>query len=377
MTKKVAMADIVEHQRGIPTYEMAEYTSGAKFRNGDTLFARITPCLENGKIAQVDILDDSEVGFGSTEFIVWREKKGLSHNNFLFYLANYPPIKDTAIKSMIGTSGRQRVQIDVLKEYDFLAPPLPTQEVIAATLSCLDAKIEVNNKINENLERQAQAIFKSWFVDFEPFQDGEFVESELGLIPKGWRVATLDEIARYVNGLAMQRYRPEENERSLPVMKIRELRQQSTDRNSERCSGSIASYYVVNDGDVVFSWSGSLLVDIWTGGKAGLNQHLFKVTSETFPKWFFYLWTKFHLEQFQSIAAARATTMGHIKRSHLNEAKVLIPSSQQMKDMTSVMSKLIDMKISLRIENSTLASLRDALLPKLMSGEIEVPIEDQ
>ena len=256
-----------------------------------------------------------------------------------------------------------------------LVPPLSSQKAIADTLSCLDAKMELNNKINENLEAQAQAIFKSWFVDFEPFQDGEFIESELGLIPEGWEVSALDDVADYINGLAMQRYRPKPNEGSLPVVKIRELRQQCTDSNSDRCSENIDATYIIDDGDIVFSWSGSLLVDIWTGGRAGLNQHLFKVTSETFPKWFYYLWTTFHLDQFQSIAKSRATTMGHIKRGHLTEAKVLVPRTDQLIKMTELMPGFINTMVLRRVENRTLAALRDTLLPKLISGEIAVPVD--
>ena len=265
--------------------------------------------------------------------------------------------------------------IKVLNEVDLLMPPLPTQKAIADTLSCLDAKIEVNNKIIKNLEKQAQAIFKSWFVDFEPFLDGKFIESELGLIPEGWEVRSLDEIARYINGLAMQRYRPKKNESSLPVVKIKELRQRFADIDSDRCSVNIDSDFIIDDGDVVFSWSGSLLVDIWAGGKAGLNQHLFKVTSKSYSKWFYYYWTKFHLKQFQNIAQSRATTMGHIRRGHLKEAKVLEPNKIQLNKISLVMDTILNSKIILRIENTTIAALRDTLLPKLMSGEIEVPVE--
>lgn len=253
-------------------------------------------------------------------------------------------------------------------------PPLPIQKAISGTLACLDAKIEINNRITANLEQQAQAIFKSWFVDFEPFKDGEFVDSSIGPIPDGWIVKALDEVADYVNGLAMQRYRPQDNEEGLPVIKIRELRQGFADESSDRCTAAIEDDYVIDDGDIVFSWSGTLMVDIWTGGRAGLNQHLFKVSSRNYPRWFYYLWTKFHIEYFRHIADSRATTMGHIKRSHLKEAKVLVPDAISLEWMTALMEPLIDMQMTRRMENRVLASLRDVLRPALLSGEIEVPV---
>ena len=242
-------------------------------------------------------------------------------------------------------------------------PPLDVQKKIAGVFGALDDKIELNNKINDNLEQQAQALFKSWFVDFEPFG---------GTMPDDWKVGNLLDIADYLNGLAMQKFRPAENEKGLPVLKIKELRQGFCDSNSELCSLNVKNEYIVNDGDVIFSWSGSLLVDFWCGGKCGLNQHLFKVTSKNFDKWFYFLWTKHYLEHFAFIAADKATTMGHIKREELEKAKVIIPSSECYQKMKQIMTPIYNLLISNRVENTRLSALRDALLPKLMSGEIDV-----
>ena len=149
--KKIAMEKIKPFTRFITEYEVAEFSGGSKFRNGDTLLARITPCLENGKTSQVTILDDDEVGFGSTEYIVLREKAGLTYKDFIYYLSISPKFRDIAIKSMVGTSGRQRVQQDVLESIEISLPPISEQKIIADTLSCLDDKIEQNRKINDNL----------------------------------------------------------------------------------------------------------------------------------------------------------------------------------------------------------------------------------
>ena len=210
---------------------------------------------------------------------------------------------------------------------------------------------------------QAQAIFKSWFVDFEPFG---------GVMPEDWKVGNLLDIANYLNGLAMQKFRPNENESSLPVLKIKELRQGFCDSTSDLCSENIKSEYIIHDGDVIFSWSGSLIVDFWCGGTCGLNQHLFKVTSEKYNKWFYYSWTQYHLQKFVSIAKDMATTMGHIKRDELKKSEVLIPNSEAYSKIGNLLSPIYDVIIANRIENKHLSKLRDTLLPKLMNGEIDV-----
>lgn len=170
----------------------------------------------------------------------------------------------------------------------------------------------------------------------------------------------------------MQKYRPTADETGIPVLKIKELRQECCDNNSELCSPNIKSDYIIHDGDVIFSWSGSLLVDFWCGGICGLNQHLFKVTSSKYDKWFYYVWTKYHLNRFIAIAADKATTMGHIKRDELAKAEVFIPSETDYKRISTLIKPIYELIISNRIENKRLAETRDTLLPKLMNGEIDV-----
>ena len=260
-----------------------------------------------------------------------------------------------------------------ISSYTFKCPIIQDQKSIASILDNLDDKIEVNRRINENLEQQAQALFKSWFVDFEPFKNGEFVESELGMIPKGWRVDSLSAIADYINGLAMQKFRPLDGEAGLPVLKIKELGLGNTDINSELCSPSLISEkYIINDGDIIFSWSGTLMVKIWCGGRCGLNQHLFIVVPNNYPKWFAYQWTRFHLDNFIRIAKDKAVTMGHIKRGELDKAKVAIPDEESLHKIDLLMTPLQQKIISNELESRRLAQLRDTLLPRLMSGELKV-----
>lgn len=259
---------------------------------------------------------------------------------------------------MVGSS-QPTIPMKTIRLLEVPLLSLDKQREIAAIIFSLDEKIRTNQLINDNLYAQAKAIFEQQFIDLET-------------IPDGWKKGNLLDIANYLNGLAMQKYRPNEDEVGLPVLKIKELRQGSCDNSSELCSPNIKPEYIIHDGDVIFSWSGSLLVDIWCGGTCGLNQHLFKVTSNTYDKWFYYLWTAHHLERFIAIAADKATTMGHIKRGELAKAEVLIPSDEDYKAINSLMNPIFNLIVAKRIEARKLAELRDELLPKLMSGEIDV-----
>ena len=288
-----------------------------------------------------------------------RAKEGISDSQFIYYLSISPYFREIAIKSMVGSSGRQRVQQSVLEELELLMPPLEEQEKIGQFLKNIDDKIALNQQINNNLEQQAQAIFENEFLSLQS-------------LPDGWKQASLIDIADYLNGLAMQKYRPSTDEIGIPVLKIKELRQGCCDDNSDLCSPSIKSDYIIHDGDVIFSWSGSLLVDFWCGGVCGLNQHLFKVTSSKYDKWFYYAWTKHHLERFIAVAADKATTMGHIKRDELAKAEVLIPNEADYNRIGTLLQPIYDLIISNRIENKKLAETRDSLLPKLMNGEIDM-----
>ena len=243
--------------------------------------------------------------------------------------------------------------------------------------------------MNETLEVMARALFKSWFVDFDPVRSkmagrdtglpkhladlfpARLVDSELGEIPEGWEVKPLDEIAVFQNGLALQKHRPQTNEERLPVVKIAQLRSGKTD-SGEWATSNIRPECIINDGDVVFSWSGSLMVTVWCSGRAALNQHLFKVTSTRFPRWFFLHNVRFHLADFQTIAAGKATTMGHIKRHHLSDAVCTVPDGRLLAAVDGPLSAIFERSLSANIQSRILAGLRDTLLPKLISGELRV-----
>ena len=335
-------------------------------QEGDIIFSRV------GSVDRCSYVDKETCGWlFSGRCLRVRPNKNISPE-YLYYFLNREATKIFIRNIAVGAT-MPSINTKLLSEVPISLPPLSDQRRIAALLSSLDRKIELNNKINARLEEMAQAIFKNWFVDFEPFKDGKFKESELGRIPEGWKVGTLTDIASYMNGLAMQKFPPKENEKSLPVLKIKELGQGFCGADSDRCSCNIKEECIIHNGDIIFSWSGTLLVDIWCGGVCGLNQHLFKVTSKDYPKWFYYYWTKHHLREFIHIAKDKAVTMGHIKRGHLEEALVAIPDNENMEKANALFEPVLNKIISLRIESSRLAALRDTLLPRLMSGEIEVP----
>lgn len=343
------------------------------YKPGDVLISNIRPYFKK-------IWFSSTIGGSSADVLVIRPNEKVIPD-YLYYFLSQDKIFDYMVQTSKGTK-MPRGDKQALMDYELAIPNLDIQKYISKFFSNIDKKIEINNSLISNLEELAQTLFKRWFVDFEfpneegkPYKSsgGKMVESDVGMIPEGWEVESLSKIANFQNGLAMQKFRPGEGEDSLPVLKIKELRQGFTDYNSDLCSTNIKDSVKVYDGDVIFSWSATLLVKLWVGGNAGLNQHLFKVTSEEHSKWFYYLWTKHYLDLFNAIAQDKATTMGHIKRSHLDESKVIVPSEQHYIYFDSVFNRIIEQKINLLKENKSLIGLRDTLLPKLLSGEIELP----
>tara|TARA_R110002111_G_scaffold296_1_gene2754 strand:- start:7482 stop:8711 length:1230 start_codon:yes stop_codon:yes gene_type:complete len=266
------------------------------------------------------------------------------------------------IERLAGGTTIKNVSLKTMREFPFIIPKeLEEQKAIAKVLTAFDDKIENLNAQNHTLEQTAQTIFKEWFGKYQ-------IDDEL---PEGWRVGKLSEIANFLNGLALQKYPPKIGQETLPVIKIRELKQGITSQ-TDKANTELDEKYIIDNGDILFSWSGSLEVVIWQHGKGALNQHLFKVTSEVYPKWFYYYWIIHHLNNFRGIASSKATTMGHINRKHLDLAEVIIPNEEAFKDLNHLFNPLIK---KLELNNSqiqTLTKTRDTLLPKLMRGELRV-----
>ncbi|CAE6821947.1 restriction endonuclease subunit S [Xanthomonas arboricola pv. juglandis] len=285
---------------------------------------------------------------------------------WLYYAIKHHKLGEIDDGSPIPSTTRAAVYVRELT-----VPSLKEQGEISYVLGVLDDKIELNRRMNQTLEAMVHALFKSWFVDFDGVSLDDMQESELGLIPKGWRAASLDSIAHYLNGLALQKFPPESEAEFLPVIKIAQLRAGHA-KNADKASTRLKSEYIVQDGDVLFSWSGTLEVDVWTGGRGALNQHLFKVTSTEVPKWFYYFATRQHLPDFRTIAAGKATTMGHIQRKHLADAKVAVPPTDAMGEFDRTIAPLFEQIINNALQSRTLAQQREILLPKLISGEFRV-----
>ena len=278
---------------------------------------------------------------------------------WLYYYLTSPHGKQQLSKLRSGSS-QPYISLGALRNLDIPVPNENTMSDIVSVLSSLDSKIELNRRINDNLEQQAQALFDHYFDSGSIYLE----DSIMGC---------LTDIAVYLNGLAMQKFPATDIERSLPVLKIKELGQRKCDDCSDRCSDSIDADYIIDNEDIIFSWSGTLMVDVWCGGKCGLNQHLFKVTPlKNYPRWFVYYWTNRHLKKFKLIAKDKAVTMGHIRRGDLENAEVAIPTNLNMLEINARINPLFQSIIDRRLEITKLENIRDALLPKLMSGELTI-----
>ena len=238
-------------------------------------------------------------------------------------------------------------------------PEIDEQKKIVEAYNTIERRIALKRQINDNLEAQANTIFSEKLIS-------QLTCDEENLLD-GYVKTSLTNIASYLNGLAMQNFPPLNDYDVLPVLKIRELRQGCVDTKSDKCSTKIKKDYIINNGDVIFSWSGTLYVDLWCGGTVGLNQHLFKVTSKIYPKWFYYYWTKYHLNEFIKIADGKKTSMGHIKREDLEAARVVIPNTNDLKQLDNLISPILDVLIQNKQELQVLSKTQELLLSKLSS----------
>ena len=353
---------------------------------GDVVLAMDRPWIPAGlKVAQTTEID-------TPSYLVQRVARLRAGSgadcDFLFSLLSAPEFESYIQNATTGTAV-PHISAKQILDYEFRLPPASVRVEVGALLAAINNRITLLRETNATLEAIAQALFKSWFVDFDPvhaqmqgrspegmdeataalFPDS-FEESELGAVPKGWKVESLDSIASFLNGLALQKY-PPTGANDLPVIKIAQLRKGDT-TGADLASRSIKPEYVIQNGDVLFSWSGSLEVEIWCGGEGALNQHLFKVTSGAFPKWFYFLWTRQHLEHFRKVAASKATTMGHIQRAHLSSATVFVPSDEVLRAADSVLEPIMQRLIENSLQASNLAELRDTVLPRLISGQLRI-----
>jgi len=291
----------------------------------------------------------------SNDVLCFEPTKKLVDDKYLFFLLSQDVFFDYV---MLGSKGCKMPRGDKshIMNWEVSLPPLPTQRRIAAILSSLDDKIDLLHRENATLEQMAETLFRQWFV----------MEAK-----EEWEEKPLSSIATFLNGLACQKYPPKNEIDKLPVLKIREL-SSGIGSESDWATTEVGEEYIVHAGDVIFAWSASLMVKIWDGEDCILNQHLFKVTSDKYPKWFYYFWCKHYMDEFISIAQSHATTMGHIKRNDLDTAMVMVPSEDELKRMTERMDGILKKMENNNKQIQTLIQTRDGLLPKLMSNEISI-----
>ncbi|HIH97074.1 MAG TPA: restriction endonuclease subunit S [Thermoplasmata archaeon] len=360
--KKVAMEFVLPFTKKISAFSLEEYKGGTKFRNGDSLVARITPSLENGKTSFVDFLDENEIGFGSTEFIVLREIEGLSDKEFLYYFACSPTFREVAIASMTGSSGRQRVQTDVVKEFVFLLPPLHEQRAIASVLSSLDDKIDLLHRQNKTLEALAQTLFRQWFVE----------EAE-----DDWEEVSLDSILTVKGGTTPSTRNPDfwdgeyywttpRDLSNCPHIFLFETARKITKSGLNQIGSGL-----LPKGTLLLSSRAPVGYLAFAEVPIAINQgYIAIIDDKGFSNYFIYFWIKENIEYIKSYAGG--TTFLEISKSSFRNLVIHQPPVELRKQFKSIISSNLKKIRANVVQIHTLEKLRDTLLPKLMSGNVRL-----
>ena len=363
IAKKIDMSVLQPFTRDVPSYELLEYKGGTKFRNGDTIMARITPCLENGKTAKVNVLEKNEVGFGSTEYIVFRAINGISDEDFVYYLVCSPIVREPAIKSMVGSSGRQRVQTDVLQNLEINLPDLETQRIIGSILRGIDDRISLNTAINENLEQQAQAYFVDLFItNADP----------------NWRIGTISDLGNVVGGgtpsKKVEEYYTSDGiawitPKDLSNDKSKFVAHGETDITELGLAKSSAT--LMPKGTVLFSSRAPIGYIAIADGQVCTNQGFKSIVPfDNVGTAFVYYFLKENLSAIENVASG--STFKEVSGSTMKNFTAIIPDNDTLAEFQRFCSPLFEQQRALEYENRYLSSIRDTLLPKLMNGEIDV-----
>lgn len=383
IAKKITMDKLQPFSRDVPGFEMEAFSGGTKFRNGDTIMARITPCLENGKTAKVDVLNENEVGFGSTEYIVFRAKEG-NDPDFVYYLVTSPEVREPAIKSMVGSSGRQRVQTDVVQGLKVRVPDLEGQRAIAGILKTLDDKIAANRRVNDNLEQQAVLLFRSWFSNFSQSQNVKRQDSEFGEIPSTFTVVKVGSIPMLVTDYVANGSFASLKEN---VTLYQEPNYAYFVRNTDLKSGSFGVYVdqhsyeflsksklfggeiiISNVGDV-----GSVFLCPKLDGPMTLGNNIIMLRPENdVLRYYLYIWFK-HLQGQALIQGIKGgSAQPKFNKTDFKNTSVLLPPLDLLSRFHETVAPMFEAINQNQAENKQLSDLRDALLPQLMSGEIDI-----
>ena len=354
IAKKISMDMLQPFTKDIFQYELQPYNGGAKFRNGDTIMARITPCLENGKVSKVNILTQGEVGFGSTEYIVLRAIPNVSDPDFIYYLTISDLVRAPAIKSMVGSSGRQRVQQNVLETLKLPLPPYDEQKKIAAILSALDEKIAINRAINDNLEQQASALFSSLYDR----SNTEVRFTDLIQILGGGTPKTGENT--YWNG-NIAFFTPKDV--GTPYTLITE--KTITEEGLSHCNSRL---YPVNT--VFVTARGTVGKVGMSGVPMAMNQSCYALVGKETHQLLVYFYTLKAVDRLKHKASG--AVFDAITTRDFESEQIMKLSDDDATAFLRVAEPLFQEVLNNNIENLRLSTLRDSLLPKLMSGEIDV-----
>ncbi|WP_127133064.1 restriction endonuclease subunit S [Pseudoflavitalea rhizosphaerae] len=383
IAKKVPMEKLGVFERKIKGFEYAEYKGGPKFRNGDTLVAKITPCLENGKTAFVDILNDNEVAYGSSEFIVLRENEW-SDKKFIYYLARSPLFRERAISCMEGTSGRKRVNEGALKRQRILVPELKDQRRIAAVLSAFDDKIELNNKINVELEQMAKTLYDYWFVQFDfPNAKGKPYKSSGGKmvyndvlkreVPEGWEVEKLGAVLKTYLGGTPSTANVNFWDGNIPWMNSGEVANfpvLATEQAITEEAIKNSSTKLMKEGSVLLSITRHLRVNI-LGIDACINQSIAGIEeNELFKNSYIYFSILNDIERLMSLRTG--AQQPHINKEIVDSSPFIVADRKVLEMYYKAANPIRDRIVNNAKQNQQLSALRDWLLPMLMNGQAKV-----
>ena len=358
----IPMANIKEFQRDVVKIDYGEFRGGTKFRNGDTLLAKITPCLENGKTAFVNCLQEDEIGFGSTEFIVLRAKENIDER-FLYYLSISPEFRKQAISLMEGTSGRKRVNENALKISDFLIPDFEEQRKIANILSAIDDKIQINNQINQELEAMAKTLYDYWFVQFDfPDQNGKPYKSSGGKmvyhpelkreIPEEWGVEKLSHFLTIKNG--------------------KDHKHLQDGRFAVYGSGGImrmVTDYLYSGESILFPRKGTLNNVMYVNEKFWTVDTMFysEVNKNNSALYVFYSVKDIDFNKLNT-----GTGVPSMTSSILYDLNIIVPEENILEKFNTIVKQNYETIKLNSIQNQELTQLRDWLLPMLMNGQVKV-----
>ena len=372
ISKKISMDKLDNFKKYVNSFDLEEYKGGAKFKNGDTLFARITPCLENGKTAKVSILGENEIGFGSTEYIVMRKRNNISDEDFIYYLAISPEFRNIAIKSMTGTSGRQRVQLDVLKNTEMLLPSYEEQKKIGKILSSLDEKIELNNKINNNLYELANQLYQKAFSKDKSIKWKKYNLTDIANINTGYSYKSSELVENSTTGMATIKNFERTGGFKVDGFKPLNPSKKKSSQYVNKFDVLVACTDLTQNADII--GNAVLLLSKGNYENIVISMDLVKVTSKVNYIDNFMIYAILNSKEFKNYAIGytSGTTVLHLNKNCFKEFTIKLPEKNIIQNFIKEI-KPIYLKISQTMEeNRKLEQLRDTLLPKLMNGEIDL-----